>query len=191
MSTAPDNTDADAGSDTDEPEAVLAAVDRLLLAGGDRAGRRTAVRLLRLAVERAVDEAWVAAGRPELTRVARRAQFLLLAHAARDTAARDTAAHDTPTRDAAAGDNPPRGDPAGDDAARGNAARDAAREASATWAALSAGCDHHAYELTPTAAEATDLRARTAGCLAGLARAAIGRPQVVTARRPGDRRTTW
>ena len=136
MSTAPDGTDVGVDVGSGDPWAVLAAVDRLLAAGGDRAGRRTAVRLLRLAVEQAVDRVWHVGGLPAMTRVSRRAQFLVLAHAARD-----------------------------------DAARDAAREAAAAWAALSTGCHHHAYELTPTAAEVADLRTRTAGCLAALARA--------------------
>lgn len=109
---------------------ALAAVDRLLAAdAAGRMGRRTAVRLLRAAVEEAVDAVWRSAGRPEVSAASRRAQFLVL----------------------------PQFLPA-----------QTAADAAALWAGLSAAGHHHAYELTPTAAEVADWRDRTAACLAAL-----------------------
>ena len=109
--------------------AVLATVDELLAA--DRPGsRRTVVRLLRIAVESAVDGACRAAGRPGVCGVSRRAQFLVLGQVV-----------DAGT----------------------------ARAAAAVWGALSAAGHHHAYELTPTAAELAGWRADTAWCVAALA----------------------
>lgn len=109
-------------------EAVLAAVDRLLAV--DRPGsRRTAVRLLRVAVEAGVDDLWRSVGRPAVCEASRRAQFLVLRQVL-----------DAPS----------------------------ARQAAAVWGALSAAGHHHAYELTPTAAELAGWRADTGRCLAGL-----------------------
>ena len=116
--------------------AVLAAVDQLLAA--DQPGnRRTAVRLLRVAVEAGVDDLWRAVGRPALCLVSGRAQFLVLPQ----------------VLDAAT-----------------------ARQAAAVWGALSAAGHHHAYELTPTAAELAGWRADAARCLIGLADPTLRRP---------------
>lgn len=116
--------------------AVLGAVDRLLAA--DRPGsRRPAVRLLRLAVESAVDDLWQSVGRPAVCAASRRAQFLVLPQ----------------VLDAST-----------------------ARYAAAVWGALSAAGHHHAYELTPTAAELAGWRSDTGHCLTGLADPTRRRP---------------
>jgi len=58
---------------------ALAVVDGLLTRDGEpQAARRASVCLLRLAVESAVDDVWHEVGRPEVCRVSRRAQFLVL-----------------------------------------------------------------------------------------------------------------
>jgi hypothetical protein len=70
---------------------AMTAVDRLLHV--DRPGsRRTAVRLLRVALESAVDDLWRSIDRPTLCGVSRRAQFLVLPQILDVSTARHTAA---------------------------------------------------------------------------------------------------
>lgn len=116
---------------------VIAALDVLLEHPelGPRS-RRTAVRLLRVALEEAVDDVWRRADRASVCSVSRRAQFLVLGQVLVLRQVRD------PT---------------------------AARDAAALWGALSAAAHHHAYELTPTAAEVTGWSAETVDVLARLA----------------------
>lgn len=130
------------GLDRAAPEAArdaavaLVAVDQLLAA--HRPGnRRTAVRLLRVAVESVLDDLWRSIGRPTVCSVSRRAQFLVLPQVV-----------DVST----------------------------ARHAAAVWGALSAAGHHHAYELTPAAAELAGWRADTDRCLTELADPARRRP---------------